>query len=871
MILSKGKLAYPKNKVHLLVCLIVIFLFFSYTGKTQSFKFEFDNTPVSEALLQVKLKANIRIAFDAGSLEKFMVSKTIESEKIEEILASVLEGTDYITGYKYETWLIVKASPNSQRNRKAKKQISGIIYDKATGERLPYASVYIWDNNQSLPATVDGTFSAKVNNIEQSYFQVKYLGYQTFDTIIDITRMEEILMIGLQQKSKHIHAINVEGNNLEMLRISDEAGHFTFNPRRFTDLPNYGETDVFRSLQLLPGISAQENSSQLNIRGSSADQNLVIFDGFTLYNLDHFFGVFSAINPNVIKDIQVYRGGFDARYGEKVSGIIDITGKSGNQSKTEVYGGINLISGNLTAEIPVSKKLTLVTAARRSYSDVYSSWLTDAILTNKIAQGRSQEGVDNVIDPIFYFGDFNTKLTWNLNENENISFSLYGAKDDLNSSSMSESNNITADTEDTNDWGNYGVGVSWKKQYGTKYFTKFQFGHSGYYNNYYNHTTFYDEADTIVSLVEETRSNNEENDLVDYFISSQNTYFLNPTNRLEFGLAAKYMAYKFYKETDDNYILNNLYSSAILYAVYFQDQINLTKNIVLKPGFRLNYYDETKKIYFEPRLAANYKLSSRFLLKMAAGNYYQFLSKPESDETYGYNRDFWVLADDTDKSVVSSSHFIIGTSFETRHLFFDMEAYYKIINGLQEYLIYSEGDDTSVKGNFISGEGLACGIDFMLKYSNNNFTSWLAYSISRSTQSFKEINNGDNIPATYDQTHELKWTNIYSYKNWNFSTLTIYNTGHPYISTSTKYSENSISRKYERLPDYFRVDLSVNYNFNINKVNIKPGFSVLNALNTDNYLDAYVRRFNLQRRTFDETILVQAQDLTFNFFVNFSF
>ena len=127
----------------------------------------------------------------------------------------------------------------------------------------------------------------------------------------------------------------------------------------------FGEPDVFKTLQLLPGISTQENSSQLNIRGSSADQNLVTFDGFTLYNLDHFFGVFSALNPNVIKDIQVYRGGFDSRYGERVSGIVEITGKSGDKTKPRIYGGVNMISGNLTAEIPISEKLSLVAAGRR--------------------------------------------------------------------------------------------------------------------------------------------------------------------------------------------------------------------------------------------------------------------------------------------------------------------------------------------------------------------------------------------------------------------------------------------------------------------------------------------------------------------------
>lgn len=883
MTLKTGKLTYRrKDKLLEFFLCVLIFLFLPLIGYSQQYQFQFENIPVSEALLKVAQKAEIRIAFDAGSLDNFIVSERIECNEIEDVLSAVLVGTDYMADFKHNTWLIVKRSAVVQARKVTKKQVAGIIYDQNTGERLPYASVYIWDNNQFLPATVDGTFSASVKNVDQSYFQVKYLGYQTLDSIVDVSKTDGVLFFGLKQKSHNLTAINIEGNNLEMLKMSTDPGHFTFNPRRFSDLPNYGETDVFRALQFLPGISAQENSSQLNIRGSSADQNLVRFDGFTLYNLDHFFGVFSAINPNVIKDIQVYRGGFDSRYGERVSGIVDITGKAGNKSKTEIYGGINLISANLTAEVPVSEKLTVVAAVRRAYSDVYSSWLADAILADKIGQSKSFPGVDNVIEPEFYFGDFNTKLTWALNENENISISAYGAIDKLNNFNYSARENIIVDTEDVNEWGNYGFGLSWKKQYGTKYFTNLQFGHSGYYNNFDNQTSFQDPDFLQIITLPEKASTSEENDLVDYFVSFQNTYFLNRRNRFEFGLSAKYNEFEFYKDVDNSFIYSRLNNYSVLYSAYFQDQINLTEKFVVKPGLRMSFYDKTNKLYFEPRFTTSYKLTDQLLLKMATGSYYQFLNKSSSEQSYGYNRDFWVIADGNDHKVVSSNHFILGASFKTKRFFFDLEAYYKSVDGLQEYLFYSNpenrpgkpGPITTLRNHFskfIDGEGDAYGVDFLAKYANTNFTSWLAYSISKSTRSFAEINNGDNVPASFDQTHELKWTNIYSYGKWNFSTLMLYNTGHPYVVLTSKDEDFNTTREYDRLPDYFRVDFSASYNFNIKNVNIKPGFSILNAFDTENYLDVYVRDFNFQNQEYNETTLVKAQDLTLNFFVNFSF
>lgn len=885
---TKRKLLFTKkNKLLFIFSGFIVFLFFPYAGNAQHFQFKFYNTPVSKALVEVAKKMDIRIAFDAGRLEKFEVTKNIREENVTQVILSVLENTKYTVVFKHNTYLIVKSQKKIKNTNYPKKLVSGIVYDKETGERLPYASIYLCAENISVPTNVDGNFSFNLIDSSNTFIQIKYLGYYTLDTLIATNNNIRFLDFGLHKKTKTLQAVDITGEKLEMVDISDEAGHLSFNPSRFSDLPNYGETDIFRALQMLPGISAQENSSQLNIRGSSADQNLVLFDGFTLYNLDHFFGVFSALNPNVIKNIQVYRGGFDSSYGERVSGIVDITGKSGNQQKPEFYGGINLISANLTTEIPVTKKLTLVAARRRAYSDIYSTWMAKALLANKISQTSRFPEANNVIEPKFYFNDYNLKLTYRLNQQENLSFSLYGAKDHLTNSNISKNDQIDINTEDLNKWGNYGFGISWKKQRSAKYFTNFQLGHSGYFNNYYNNTSFSgellpDNPQLGFQTQPNNRITNEKNKLIDYFATFQNKYFFNSKNQFEFGISAKFNQFTFYKDASKNIIYNNLNSYAFLYSLFFQDKINLKNNFVIKPGLRLNFYDKTDQFYFEPRLSANYKIGNGVVFKIATGRYFQYLNKSATEQDYGYNRDFWVLADNKQHPIVSSYHYIAGASYETKNLFFDVEAYYKTVNGLQEYLFFQtleKRQDIEPPLNlpepglslFISGKGKAYGIDFLAKYENTNFTSWLAFSISKATRSFSEINDGEKIPATYDQTHEIKWTNIYTYKKWNFSTLTLFTTGHPYIEHTEKDDNFNTSRTYNRLPNYFRIDFSINYKFNIKKVNIKPGLSILNALNTENYLDIYTRDFDLQNKSIYETTLVKAQDLTLNFFVNFKF
>ncbi|WP_297087349.1 TonB-dependent receptor plug domain-containing protein [uncultured Draconibacterium sp.] len=883
MKLKIKKLLYQKRTRVSFILLLLVTIFFPLLVSAQQFSFKFDSTTVSDALLQVAKKTDIRVSYDTEALKQYQIYGAIKNDSVSSILNWLLKDTGYRAELKHNTWLIYKLKLSATQKIATEMRIVGIVSDAATGERLPYATVYIAEKNAVLPATVDGVFSLKLKENEPVFFQIRYLGYQSLDTVLSVNSNQTSYDFKLYQKLQNIATIDVQGQNLEMLEMSTEAGHVTLNPRRFVDLPNYGETDVFKTLQLLPGISAQENSSQLNIRGSSSDQNLVTFDGFTLYNLDHFFGVFSALNPNVIKDIQVYRGGFDSRYGERVSGIVEITGKTGDKTKPRIYGGVNLISGNITTEIPVTDKLSLVAAGRRAYSDVYSSWLTDAILAKKTGQANRFPGADNSIEPEFYFSDFNTKLTWTPNDKNIISFSVYGAKDQLNSSNQSAKEGVEIITDDYNKWGNYGFGLSWKKQHRTNYFSELQLGHSGYYNEYNNFTTFSDSIafQNVPNDRLENMATNEENKLEDYFLSLKNTLYLNAANQLEFGLSARYNRFTYYKAALNDLIYSELDKSAILFTGFLQDKITFKNKWTVKPGMRVNFYNETNKFYLEPRFAVNYQLNSKLLFKMATGKYYQFLNKSATEQTYGYNRDFWILADGELNPVVSSQHFILGSSLKLGKLFFDIEAYYKGVEGLQEYLFTpaermpgeAPGGEPGEQplSRFIAGSGEAFGIDFLLKYQVSNFSSWIAYSLSKSTRNFNEINNGNDIPALYDQTHELKWTNILTYNCWNFSGLMLYTTGQPYIQTSEKDTDFNVSRVYNRLPDYFRVDLSANYNFNIKKVNIKPGLSILNAFNTENYLGVYVRKFNFQGNEYIETTPIKAQDITLNFFINFSF
>jgi ferric enterobactin receptor len=869
--------------------IIPFFLLLLKTGLGFSQEFHFINTPLSEAITQVADSFQVRVAFDAGLLSQVRINKILVGNTPEDLFKKLLEGSDYIYEMKYGRFLITKKVPHQEAMKK-NIAVQGIISDKSTGERLPYASISVADENYQVITSVNGMFTLTIPDSGLYHLSARYLGFIPLDTTIQLPQ-DRTLNFTLDQKIHTLETVEISADKIEMVDFNGQAGYFSFNPIRFSDLPYIGETDVFRALQLLPGISYSESSSQLYIRGGDSDQNLVLFDGFTLYNLDHFFGIFSALNPFVIKNIAVYKGGFESRYGERVSGIIDITSKDGNKIKPAINGGIDLISANLSTEIPVSKKLTFIAAGRRAYSDLYSTFLADELIQSKFGQQIGTRGMpDNVIEPKFRFGDFNVKATYQPNDNENISLSVYGSGDFLDNSNTSGRDSFIIDTQDKNGWGNFGLGFSWKKQWNAKYFSNLQFGQSGYYNNYYNNTTVKTSSGEVVPIPSPGGDNHslvsEKNQLTDIFLSWKNTILVNRNNIFDLGLSVKYNKFGYYKDAGNSLIYDDIGSTSMLYSLFFQDNHSSAKGFTFKPGLRVSLYGNTGKIYFEPRFSGSYQINKHLFFKTAIGRFYQFLSKSTTEQTYGYNRDFWVLADNSGHPVVYSNHFIAGAGVKTKYIDFDLETYYKTIGGLQEYLFFENGDPGFPGGGttppdgvhqpndyrrFITGTGKAWGLDFLVKYENNHHSSIFSYSFTKAHLNFNEINYNSDLPVPYGHTHELKWTNLYIWHRWHFSTLIIYTTGKPYILSSDKTENFQVTRFYSKLPDYFRTDLSVNYNFNIKKVNIKPGISVINVFNTENYYDAFTRRIITNNSISNETTLIKSPGLTFNFFVNFRF
>jgi ferric enterobactin receptor len=380
-----------------------------------------------------------------------------------------------------------------------------------------------------------------------------------------------------------------------------------------------------------------------------------------------------------------------------------------------------------------------------------------------------------------------------------------------------------------------------------------------------------------------------DNQLTDLSLSLRNSYAINSFSQFDFGILFRGNEIYYHKDADKIYVYDNTRQSAFTSTVYAQDRIRVSDNFIIKPGFRLTFFDGSDQVFLEPRLAVRYNFSDKFSCRLATGQYSQFISQVSVQQETGYSKSFWVLSNDSINPVLKASHLILGVTYDNKKFTLDVEGYYKHYTGIQEYFYVSQFlknsnfdqyfrpnpdphpqpvQSSSNPSYFVSGSGSSYGIDVFMSYNIQNFTSWISYSLSKSLQSYDRINHGDDIPALTDQTHKISFSNMLTLGRWNLGAVYIFSTGRPYVTSSENVMNSSITQHFKRLPNYSRCDISANYNFAIKSARFKLGASIINLFNNDNYFDANSRTYDFDNTTFSQTNLIQSQKLSLNLFLH---
>jgi ferric enterobactin receptor len=754
--------------------------------------------------------------------------------------------------------------------------INGRVIDQSSGESLPSATVRIRNTDLSATTGSDGNFTIFNVPPDTCVVEVSYSGYQPDYFRLNALKIRSPIVLGMFKALNTLNEVTIVGKKSGVMNTdTKKVGVLQLTPANLDKLPNIGEKDILRAFQLMPGVGAtNESSSGAYVRGGTPDQNLVVFDGFTVYQVDHLYGFFSAFNSNAVKDVQLYKGGFSSIYGGRLSSVTEINGKDGNKNETNFGVDLSLLSVNLFAETPVNDKSSLLVAFRRSYQGPLYDKIFKQFNTSTVqggppggggGPGGPGGGFGEQTTPASHFYDADARYTYHLNQNNSLAWSLYTGTDKTDNSralqipSFLSSDVGSINITDYTKYGNLGSSIKWFSQWNKKLHSNTYITYSSYFNDRVRTSagTSTDSNGDQQSFSNGTVENNNLND-----IGFKSDWQLQMSNKmkLQYGGFGTYQKVNYdYIQNDTSKLISN-HNKAFLGGGYAELEIDPDSKLHLQPGLRSSWFQPTGKAYFEPRFSASYVINNNFTLKAATGQFYQFINEVTREDIVNGNRNFWVISNNSNIPVGMARHYMAGLSYENNQFLIDLEGYYKTLGGLTQYSVTQTGlnpgsTTNTIVQNFYNGTGKAKGIELLLQKKLGNYTGWISYTLADAENKFAVFGN-TYYPADQDIRHEFKAINMYHYYRWNFSAVFIFSTGHPYTAPLSTYtitgadgntitSFNISGKNAERLPDYHRLDLSATYDLlriNGNKI----GSIGLSLFNVYNHTNSWYREYEIQ-------------------------
>jgi hypothetical protein len=781
-----------------------VLLIISLSLSAQQISIKADNTPLNEVVYQLIEEYNIQLSFNDKQLSKARISLEGKFINAEEAILNILKESKFDYTKENDVYIIFK--------RKLKKYfVDGWVCDKYSNESLPYAHVIV--NGAGLLTDSEGKFLME-SSFSELDIQVSYLGYYILDTTVNAGDLNFYLIPSVHG----LEEITINGKKVERsMEIGELPGKIRLNQKTARKLPGNGDNAIYNFLRLQPGIlAAGEQSGDLIIWGSYEGHSKVIFDGFTLYGLKNFNDNISAVNPYMTKDMIVHKGGYEAEYGGRVGGIVDITGITGDKNSPQINLNINNMTMNGMASVPVNSNSALTVAFRRTYYNLYQP--EDLPI---LRQNSRQNVSDISIVPDYTFGDFNLKYAGQNSKFGSYQLSYYQGTDNFEYSLKQEKQQVDVVQE---------LKESNRQKGGSIYLNRSIVGGlksdlSITYSELNNEGSIAQNVTRISNNQQVySRSNNSSNNVQELGLTNRYYYNIGKENQhqLKGGLGYKYHNIDLVSQENSEDQLNTNSNTGRIES-FISDNYQLNEYIQLNTGIRIDKPQHIKKTYIQPRLSLKLMPSKNVNTYIAWGIYNQFISKTSILDNYGNYKYFWTIADELDVPVLNSQHFIGGFSINNTNLTFSAEGYYKNTDGITRYVNLVDENIITV----FKGSSHAYGGDFLLKGKYKKHEAWISYSLSKTLEYFPYFVRPIYRYAPQDQRHEVKGSLILNFKSFSFSTNYVYGSG---FLLRNKLS--NLANK-ERYP-YSRLDAALIYNVSVKNYNFEIGASVLNLLNTEN-------------------------------------
>ena len=714
--------------------------------------------------------------------------------------------------------------------------ISGFIYDSITGETLIGTNILVYKDTVNLNS--DPVYGSAANNHgyyvlprlkKAKYFLIyRHIGYKVTIKEIDLTLPETKIKFNIQLEPEDIklEEIIVEGKKIDRNLIST----IDVTPEFLSKLPSFsGEIDLFRLVQLLPGINkSSELSNGLYVRGGSPDQTLTLVDGSVVYNPSHIGNIASTFNSNAIHDVKLIKGAFPAEYGGRLSSVLDIKLRSGTKEKETGTLGLGLINSFFSLEGPLKSSSTFMVAGRWMYYDAWQKIINE----------------DNSV-PHYRFFDLNGKVNIYLSETSAFSISAMFSNDKMYNPPADD---ISYDIE----WKNINLSLNWIQINTNSVFLNTSL-------NYINYN--FSSKIGIGSNSVSSSSYYSNPNLTDLTIKQTAEIKWDINQILKTGFEMSFHNYDLvYNEYYDISFETDPFAgqniNSIETAFYFQNESEFISGLKTNIGGRIFYFGENKYLNFEPRFSLSYHLFDNIYLKGAAALANQYLHLISKNDIT-LPTDLWYPSTKNIKPSKSLQYvFGLDSYFEDEIYQFSIEGYYKDMKNLYEYKNSPKINafDNSIEDQFTLGEGEAYGVEFFIQKRKGNFKGWVGYTLSWTKRKFSELNAGKIFYPKYDRRNDVSLAVTYDIlENLSLGATFTYATGLRYTLPPGQYIFNPIGISgndevlldygeinTSKFPPYHRLDIGANYNIKLKKASINIFVNLYNVYNRKNAFAQYV-------------------------------
>ena len=808
-------------------------------AQDQDFQLD-EKTPLKLVLAQVSQSQNVLFAYPTALVDKVLVDKTqFEYSSVKDLVSQLILGSDIEIFALDENQILLR---EKKMRVDYTTEVSGQIIDESTNEVLPFATIYSENFGNGVLADANGNFNLKCNsNLNENYI-ISFLGYE--DRVMTTEELIQGKKIPLKQQSALISEVTISYIVPPTL-ISEDGQSLKLASKLISrNTPGLFGSDVLRNIQLLAGITAHDDDlASLKIRGSNAEGSKIIMDGIPLYNVNHYYGIFSAINGDFVSKASLYKNTQPIEYSDASGGLLVLNSEN---NKDESFNSVelNLMTVSAYFDNALSDNIQFQIAGRSSYQNVNDSKLINLDNSNSQAFSVGENQVTFFTnEPKFKFYDFNSSLKYS-KDKLRISFNAFNSNDQLENSydratpfsNITESRTIYNNTEQ---WTNTGFSIMSDYQVSDNWTSSTTAHYTSYdYDSKIN-------SELTRNQIMQSVENSNVIKLKEFGVSSFMS-FNSDSESFKSGFAFNRYNIIHNLEIDRN--MSNLnYDKSLSLFTLFAEYEKEVGPFILKAGMRTPFsnHKDKLKFFFSPISSLSYKIADNQILKASYNFSNQIVREIEYENRLGQNYSFYRLSRGKQFPILKTHKFMLGYTIEKGAFMFDVEAYYKSIDGAIQFLSPLTGFDETNNGpgtgpyQLFVGERRVAGVDVSINYNVKNYSTWLAYTLSKSEDRYKDLFRGKYFLSQNDRRHQFKWINNYRLGKVDLNASFIYANGRPYIpleSLDQIGGKNDLDPlKHQRqLPSYFRVDLGCQYNFQFGKTNAQVGLSVFNLFNRQN-------------------------------------